>query len=53
MVENELLKKENLQLKAQLDSVQKALVRVQEKVENQERANMIPIILANTNMTRE
>jgi len=53
MVENELLKKENLQLRAQLDSVQKALVRVQETVESQERAKMVPIILANTNMTRE
>jgi len=52
-VENELLKKENIQLRSQLDSVQKALVRVQETVENQERAKMIPIVLANTNMTIE
>ena len=53
MVENELLKIENTNLKTQLDAVKKALVKAQDTIEHQERAKMIPVILANTSMTKE
>ena len=51
MLENEQLKIENTQLKAQLDAVKKALVKAQDTIEHQERARMIPILKANTTMT--
>jgi len=53
MVENELLKIENTNLRTQLDAVKKALLKAQDTIEQQERAKMIPVILSNTSMTKE
>ena len=53
LFDNEQLKIENTNLKVQLDAVKKALVKAQDTIELQERAKMIPVILANTSMTKE
>ena len=52
-IERDQLKVEVASLKAQLDATKKALKEALDKIEQDERAKMIPTILVNTKLTKE
>jgi len=53
LVENEMLKTKVAELTAQLDATKKGLAKALDMQEQQEKARMVPLILANTNLTKE